>query len=50
MSFHIYADDNDNCFPFKPEDCDQNLAKLRNGIAAWKIWGVNKKQKKTYNT
>ncbi len=30
LSFHIYADANDNYISFKPEDCDQNLVKLRN--------------------
>ncbi len=38
LSFHIYADDNDNYISFKPEDCDQNLVKLRNCIADLRIW------------
>ncbi len=33
LLFHIYADDNDNYISFKPEDCNQNLVKLRNCIA-----------------
>ncbi len=38
LSFYIYADDNDNYISFKPEDCDQNLVKLRNCIADLRIW------------
>ncbi len=38
LLFHIYADDNDNFILFKPEDCDQNLVKLRNGIADSYVW------------
>ncbi len=38
LSFHIYVDDNDNYISFKPEDCDQNLVKLRNCITDLRIW------------
>ncbi len=38
LSFHIYADNNDNYISFKPDDCDQNLVNFRNCIADLRIW------------
>ncbi len=38
ISYKTYANDNDNYISFKPEDCDQNLVKLRNRIADLRIW------------
>ncbi len=40
LLFHIYANDNHTCnyISFKPENSDQNLVKLRNGISDLRVW------------